>query len=201
MGKQERGIQTIQRVLDAALVCFTSRGVYAATIHELADESKVSIGSLYHHFGSRDRIALALYCRCQEQLWASVKAAVLEERDARTGIRRLVLAYLTWAADNRDAARFIHQVAHSEFVSRWQGELGASHERLLAPLLDWLANKVKSRELVELSPALFEVAILGPPSEFVRRWLSGTPELDLEQAVRILPDAVWRSVARKSELS
>jgi AcrR family transcriptional regulator len=197
MGKQERGIQTIQRVLDAALVCFTTRGVYAATIHELAEEANVSIGSLYHHFGSRDRIALALYCRCQEQLWANVVAAATEEREGRTGIKRLVRVYLTWAADNRDAARFIHQFAQSEFVRRWESELSAFHDRLLAPLFEWLAAKVKSRELVELSPPLFEVVVLGPASEFVRRWLSDAPGLDFEQAVRELPEAVWRSVARK----
>src|SRR5688500_3404047 len=115
MGKQERGIQTVQRVLDGALVCFTSRGVYAATIHELADEAKVSIGSLYHHFGSRDRIALALYCRCQEQLCAYVTAVATEEIVAQNGIKRLVRTYLTWAAENRDAARFVHQFAQSEF--------------------------------------------------------------------------------------
>jgi AcrR family transcriptional regulator len=196
MGKQERGIQTVQRVLDGALVCFTTRGVYAATIHELADEAKVSIGSLYHHFGSRDRIALALYCRCQEKLWQIVTAAATDEREARVGIQRLVRAYLRWSADHRDEARFVHQFAQSEFVGRWRNELGAFHDRLLAPLFGWLAARAKGGEIVELSPALLEVVVLGPPSEFVRRWLADVPGLELEHGLRELPDVVWRSVAR-----
>src|SRR5206468_1957574 len=74
MGKQQRGVETMERVLEAALACFTFRGLYDATIEDVAKRSGVSVGSIYHHFGSRDRIALVLYCRSMESLLGDVCA-------------------------------------------------------------------------------------------------------------------------------
>jgi AcrR family transcriptional regulator len=198
MGKQERGRQTVQRVLDAALVCFTSRGLYEATIHELADEAKVSIGSLYHHFGSRDRVAFALYCRCVELLWVTVAGSVVNQREARTGVQSLVRAYLGWVSQNRDAARFIYAAGQSELIAKWRDELDVFDQRLLRPILEWLAVHARSRSLVPMRPALFEVVVIGPIAEFARRWLFGVPGLDLDEALQVLPETVWRAVAQGS---
>ena len=49
-----------QEILQAALACFTEFGVEATTIEMIRDRSGASIGSLYHHFGNRERIIAAL---------------------------------------------------------------------------------------------------------------------------------------------
>ena len=43
---------------------------------------------------------------------------------------------------------------------------------------------------------LMEVVVVGPAAEFARRWLSGAPGLEMDAALKALPDAVWRSIAR-----
>ena len=48
-------------ILQAALACFTDFGVDATTIEMIRDRSGASIGSLYHHFGNKERIIGALY--------------------------------------------------------------------------------------------------------------------------------------------
>ena len=50
-----------QEILQAALACFTEFGVEATTIEMIRDRSGASIGSLYHHFGNRERIIAVLY--------------------------------------------------------------------------------------------------------------------------------------------
>ena len=50
-----------QEILQAALACFTEFGVEATTIEMIRDRSGASIGSVYHHFGNRERIIAALY--------------------------------------------------------------------------------------------------------------------------------------------
>jgi AcrR family transcriptional regulator len=192
--KQRRGQQTMERVLDAALECFTARGLYDATIEELARRARASVGSIYHHFGGRERIAVALYRRCMQSLLGAVWAGLARQRGARAGVEATVRAYLRWVAAHPDAARFIYAAAQTEFLARAGDELAAFKQRLVAPFLDWIRPHVARRAVAPLPPALYEIVIIGPPAEFARRWLAGVPGLRMPEALRVLPAAVWRAV-------
>jgi AcrR family transcriptional regulator len=194
MGKQQRGVETVERVLEAALFCFTSSGIYDATIEDIARRARVSIGSIYHHFASRDRIAFVLYCRWMESLLGAVSVAIARKRDARSGVRALVRAYLTWVGEHRQAARFIFAAGATELAEKWQTDLGPFKQRLLAPIFAWFKPHIDSGAVVLLPLALYEIVIIGPAAEFSRRWLSAPPGLNLAEATRILPETVWRSI-------
>ena len=36
--------------------------------------------------------------------------------------------------------------------------------------------------------------VIGPVAETSRRWLAGTPGIDLTQASRLLPERIWNSL-------
>lgn len=48
------------QILEAALECFASRGVHAATIDEIASAAGLSKGAVYHQFASKQELFLAL---------------------------------------------------------------------------------------------------------------------------------------------
>jgi AcrR family transcriptional regulator len=48
-------------ILAAALECFTRSGYEATRIEDIRSRSGASIGSIYHHFGSKERIAAVLH--------------------------------------------------------------------------------------------------------------------------------------------
>jgi AcrR family transcriptional regulator len=197
MTKQQRGLDTMARVLDAALDCFARTGVYATRIEDLAEKAQVSVGSLYHHFGGRERVAFLLYRRCMESLMGAISAAVLRKKTARDGVRALVRSYLEWVADNREAARYIYAAAsQAELLDSWKADMVEWKGDLVSPFVRWFQAHIDAGSIVDLPPALMEVVVVGPAAEFARRWLSGVPGLEMDAAVKALPDAVWRSVAR-----
>ena len=185
----------MDQVLTAALACFAEQGEYDSTIQELAARAQVSVGSIYHHFGSRDRIDYELYCRAMESLLLACQAALARRRTARTGVQAMVRAYLTWVVENPDAARFIYAAGQTKAVDKWRAELAELKHRLVAPIFAWAAPFIERGEIVALPPAFYEVLIIGPAAEFARRWLGGAPGLDVEGAMRVLPETVWRSIA------
>jgi AcrR family transcriptional regulator len=196
MTKQQRGLDTMARVLDAALDCFARTGVYATRIEDLAEKAKVSVGSLYHHFGGRERVAFLLYRRCMESLMGTIAAAVLPKKTARDGVRALVRSYLGWVAENREAARYIYAAAsQAELLEGWKADMTEFKGELVSPFVKWFQVHIDAGAIIALPPALMEVVVVGPPAEFARRWLSGVPGLQMEAAVKSLPDAVWRAVA------
>ncbi|MCB1628654.1 MAG: TetR/AcrR family transcriptional regulator, partial [Xanthomonadales bacterium] len=50
-----------QRLLDAALMAFNEAGIQGASIQAICRAAGASIGSAYHHYGSKLGLAEALY--------------------------------------------------------------------------------------------------------------------------------------------
>src|SRR6201993_1269137 len=67
-----RTAQTQRALLDAARDVFTSRGFSEASIADVVERAGSSVGSLYHHFGGKSELFLALW---QEHQLAHEQAA------------------------------------------------------------------------------------------------------------------------------
>src|SRR5438046_1582005 len=85
-----------EEILASALRCFGRNGYSNTTIEDIRRASGASIGSLYHHFGGKDRIAAALYVEGLAGYQSAFLAALLPHDDARAGIEAVVRGHLRW---------------------------------------------------------------------------------------------------------
>ncbi|WP_018546903.1 ScbR family autoregulator-binding transcription factor [Streptomyces sp. LaPpAH-108] len=60
MARQERGIRSRRSILEAAADVFGERGYEAASTNEILAKAGLTRGALYHHFPSKEAIAVAL---------------------------------------------------------------------------------------------------------------------------------------------
>src|SRR5690606_36814668 len=80
--KWARADATRQALLDAALEVFADRGYADAGIAETVERSGISVGSLYHHYGGKAGLYVALWevlSAEQEAAATQVVAAALKE--------------------------------------------------------------------------------------------------------------------------
>jgi AcrR family transcriptional regulator len=94
-------------VLEAALRCFTRQGLAATTIADVRRASRTSIGSIYHHFRSKEELASALYLQSLELYQEGLMAKLEHTRKAERGVRTLVEYHLEWVARHPARARFL----------------------------------------------------------------------------------------------
>jgi AcrR family transcriptional regulator len=99
-----RGLKSRERVLDAAEQIMASRGFEAATIACVVEESGIPLSSVYHYFGSKDGILLAVMERGADRFFAN-----LPDLTRRAGRPARHLARVTAAA-----ARTLEQ--HPDFL-------------------------------------------------------------------------------------
>ncbi|MFJ9869315.1 TetR/AcrR family transcriptional regulator [Streptomyces sp. NPDC101165] len=192
--KQQRGEATAEQLLDAALRVYAEAGDQGLTVGAVTKASGVSLGSLYHHFGSIDGLMNALLLRWLGRLLGELVKALEGTRTAHTGIRALVTAYLGFVQEHREAALLLHS-SYADRAGMADGRrLRDAQEARLSPLAAWAQTYIESGELAPLPPALLESLILGPVIGVSRRWLSGIDDVDLDEAAVILPDRIWRSV-------
>lgn len=127
---------TQRRILDAATEVFTSKGFTAATMADVVAGSGASIGSIYHHFGGKSELFLAIFEQTADAVDQRIEAAM---RQAGDGVddRRVfeihVRAYLEAVWENRRAVRVL---------SSWDTPAGfeiARRNRMKAAFRSWMA--------------------------------------------------------------
>src|SRR5438270_14067786 len=94
-------------ILDAALACFNERGVSGTTTDDVRQRAGASVGSIYHHFGSKEQLAAALHVEGARSYQGGFLEVLENQRSARAGIHAIVRHHLRWVADHPDLARFM----------------------------------------------------------------------------------------------
>jgi AcrR family transcriptional regulator len=97
---------TQQRILDAATEVFAERGFTAATMADIVDHSGASIGSIYHHFGGKKELFLAIFERLAAVIDRQIDAVADKsgELNGQLAFEANARAYLNAIWANRRAA-------------------------------------------------------------------------------------------------
>ncbi|MCP9340736.1 TetR/AcrR family transcriptional regulator [Stutzerimonas xanthomarina] len=183
-----------QEILQAALACFTEFGVEATTIEMIRDRSGASIGSLYHHFGNRERIIAALYLEGIGEYAARLEAGLIETLDAEACVRLFVTSYIDWVTENPNWARFVlhnrGRVEAGEMGERLR-EVNQAHGERVSAIL---RRHRDSGAFRRMPGDCFLAVVIGPCHDMARNWLAGRSRTALADCRELLADIAWASV-------
>lgn len=181
-------------ILEAALECYIEFGADAMSIEQIHQRSGASIGSIYHHFGSKQGIQAALYLDLIERYHQYVRASAREAADAEAFVRRVVIAHGSWTVAHPNWARYLIDMRRSEAVTSIRDELRQHNQQFFGELSTRAQQYVDAGLIRRLPLALYEPILLGPTQEFVRLLLSGRYDGDSNAALDMLADAAWRAL-------
>ncbi|GHA53190.1 TetR family transcriptional regulator [Streptomyces tendae] len=193
--KQHRGEVTSDLLLDAALRLYTESGEQGVTVTAVTRTSGVSLGSLYHHFGSLDGLLTALTERWTGRLLEQLVTALTSAGTAREGIRAVVGAYLAFVRDHPGAALLVHSPRADRRLMAHGQEVRDAQQPTVSAMAGWIQPRIDAGEIAPLPMPLLESLVLGPVVAVARRRLSGVRDVDLDEAARILPERIWRSIS------
>ena len=180
-------------VLEAALLCFTEQGVDATTIHDIQRRAKSSIGSLYHHFGSKEGIAEELFLDGISGLNTGMLRKIRRCHNAEEGVRAVVEYYCEWTTRHRALARYLHS-RDIDFSPSARKRLERIHREYIASVFRWFAPFLEAGEIRRLPVETYVPLISGPIQEYVRRWLSGHHAPGPRAVKALFADAAWHAV-------
>jgi AcrR family transcriptional regulator len=191
-----RTAATQRALLDAAREIFTSRGFSDASIAEVVERAGSSVGSLYHHFGGKSELFLALWQEHQLAHEQAASKAVAEARKAgitdpgelfAAGAR----AFLQGSWQRRDLALLFlsgdgppgFEVMQRQRGHEWVGQNDAllhlpdtPLDRLYASVLTSLIGE-GAREVAASANRRQAEKIIGAVIEYARRLMVGGPFL------------------------
>ena len=179
-------------ILDAALTCFVERGTVSATIDEIRDRSGASIGSIFHHYGTKEQLVGALFEEGLRRFHRGFVPAIVQRRSARAGIEAGVRYHIEWFVQNPDMGRFLLHMRQSELLT--PGTIRELNREQMSKILAWLRPFQEKGQVRKLAVSVLTSLWIGPAQEYCRQRLSGIATTPPERVTPLLADAAWRSL-------
>ena len=191
----------------AALDCFTAKGFSETSMADIQERSGASMGSIYHHFESKERLAAALYLEGLKGVHGAIRSVLAETEGAEKGIKGLVLAYIDWFVQHPDLGHYLFQGMGAQYLEVEGEKIREETAMLRRDLGGWLRPHIESGKIAALPTELYSPLMLGPTREFLQHWLvnrgrgnasSLASPTDLSEKSQVLAEAAWKGLASTS---
>lgn len=183
-----------QQILEAALDSFTAHGVEATTISDIRTRCGASVGSIYHHFGSKEDLAAALYVEGLRSYQEGFLHELRRHKQAESGIRAVVGYHLRWVSGNTSWARYLLYQREDSSITQAEGVIGAMNQSFVAAMMSWLQPHIEAGAVARLPQDLYQPVLVGPLHHFSRQWLAGRATSSMAEAQGVLAKVVWNAL-------
>ena len=188
-----------RKIILAALACFTEQGINETGINDICRRSKASVGSIYHHFGNKEKLARAVYLEGIRDYQMGLADVLARHDDAKEGVFAIIRYHLGWAKKNPEWTRFLFQKRHADFMGSTEKEFKEMNVDFARRIAAWFQKHVKTGALKLLPPDLYPCILLGPCQEFLHHYLATHTVTSLETAAREFGQAAWNALSAGNE--
>ncbi|MBM3557405.1 MAG: TetR/AcrR family transcriptional regulator [Alphaproteobacteria bacterium] len=164
---------TSERILEAALVEFDKKGYEAVTIAAIRRRARVSNGSFFHAFPSKEALADAVFIASLDAYHRALTGVVSRDTKPAAGVAALVRTHVSWVIGNKAKARFMFLQGSSAKTTSLRSAQSAANENFRRGLASWYQPHIRRGGLHPLPPEVLVSQIIGPVQMFCRAWLSG----------------------------
>ena len=184
-----------ERILKAALELFVKQGYFNTNVPDISKRSNCSVGSIYHHFINKEEIANQLY-KEGISLFREALSATLNKSDSlEKNLKRIIVAFLTFAEDHNEYSRYLWLSRHSEFL---QDEIASptsvGFDKLGRQLTRIIKGAIRNCEIAPTSAELIWNIVFGLPISFTRDWLDGYTRNTPKQIAPELSERCWQAL-------
>lgn len=183
------------RILDTAADLLDKSGRDRFTLFALSLDSGVSNGSIYHHFGSKEGVVVAVVRRTLVQYQRDVLKTLSGHRgDAEAGIHAVVAHHLAWSEAHRREARLL--LNEQDLVTGGPHTIQEATKTFLAQIQLWLDAHADADRMPRADAATALAVVVAPAQDMVVRWVRGSTETAPTAHADRLGAAAWAAVCR-----
>ncbi|MCL4546753.1 MAG: TetR/AcrR family transcriptional regulator [Deltaproteobacteria bacterium] len=165
---EERSALTREEILKKAMKLFVARGYYNTSIRDIAKESKMSTGAIYHHFESKEEIAIELFDKTVLFLSNLFNKIINSEDTTKNKIKELVFNLLKMAQDDKIVLEYALNVKHKEIIKGGKPICSSGPFKIL---LTFLKNEMEKGNIKKMDTYISTVCLTGIPVRLIQiKW-------------------------------
>lgn len=183
--------QTRDIILSTALLLFTERGYFATSIHDIRRLAGISIGSIYHHFGSKESIARAIYDEQFSRMSTVMEEAAAPHKTTEGKCRAIIAALFTLSEIDPLTMHFVLHARHREFLP---DVLPICSTRPFEIMKEIIIAGIASGEIRQLDPVVASATVFGGAIRLLHLALDGVLPRPIGSYLEEISEAGWRGV-------
>ncbi|WP_410581497.1 TetR/AcrR family transcriptional regulator [Amycolatopsis sp. lyj-108] len=191
-------LNTRDRVRQAAVKLFATKGFHGTGIRDLAQEAELSSASLYHYMGTKEDLLVTIMNESLRRLLDAAEQATAGLADPVSRLGSLVALHVLAHAIQPDDTRVVDNEVHALTPGARAGVVGLrdAYERLWA---DAIEDGVAAGVFRTDQPSVTRLALVEMCSG-VARWYSPSGPLTLDQLAAHYAELALRALACERRL-
>lgn len=165
---EERSALTREEILKKAMKLFVVKGYHNTSIRDIAEESKMSTGAIYHHFKSKEEIAVELFNRTVSFLSNLFNKIINSDDTIENKIKKLVFNLLKMAKDDKAVLEYALNVKHKEII---KGGKPICSSEPFGTLRTFLKDEMYKGNIRKMDTYIAAVCLTGIPVRLIQiKW-------------------------------
>lgn len=185
-----------EAILRAGFEIIDREGFEASTVAAICKAARVSNGSFFHFFATKNALAAELFLTALRHYHSAMANALAEDSNGVEGVTALVETHLEWVVREHFAARFIFERSRAEWMAHIREAQHAENASFASAIEHWRSPRIAEGVLHDLPPGVFLAQLIGPAQIICRAWLSGREAGDPRAHKQILIDCSIRALVR-----
>jgi len=190
-----RSVTRKKEIIQAALKCFSELGYTETSMSDICVQAKASTGSVYHHYKSKEQLAVAVYLDGISEYQAGMIKNLEKEQEASRGINSIIRYHIIWIVRNPEWSQFLFQKRHYSFLEGADEQLNILNKNFFQKIMNWFSQHIEKETVKHLPLDIIIAIVMGPCQEYARLYLSGKTCSKIERAVCDLSSAAWKALS------
>ncbi|MGE4579736.1 MAG: TetR/AcrR family transcriptional regulator [Desulfuromonadales bacterium] len=179
-------------ILDTALGLFSRNGYFNTSVQDIRKEADISIGSIYHHFASKEAIAKAIHHDLLTQMEEAMRNILAAHTSAYERCRAAVALLFSMADSQPAAMEFILNARHRDFMSDGVPICSSSPFALMKQMVQ---EGMDNGEIAIMDPIVAVTSLFGGPMRMVYLYLDGLIQDKVSGYFEPVWQCSWKSVS------
>lgn len=181
-----------KQILTVALRLFSERGYFNTSVHDIQKQAKVSIGSIYHHFGNKEAIAKAIFTHIENSMNDVISAIMATHSTAHDRCKAVITYLFNITEQQPDTMHYMLYAKHQEFMPE---EKPVCSSRPFTLMKNIVIKGIEDGTIRNIDPNVAAVTIFGGAIRLIFLRLDNALENPLPTYLEDCWDCAWRGVA------
>jgi AcrR family transcriptional regulator len=180
---KKRNEDTEKKLVEACINLFSSKGFKGTSIRDIAEAMGMSIQNIYHYFGSKEGLRVAILKHSFEPLFDRMKRVSDSEMDPLERFKLLVRTHIIAAEERRKETFIFFHFMNEEYASNEAAALDRDFQRKILDLYLKEVHSLKSSGyLPGRSPSIVAFNTIAVVNWFTK-WYKPDGPLSLEEVI------------------
>ena len=184
--------KTRELILSTALLLFADRGYFATSVQDIRRSAGISIGSIYHHFDSKEAIARALYDGLLSRITTVSQDAAGMDTATKDKCRAIIAALFAFSESDPLTMHFVLHARHREFLPE---ALPICSTRPFELMREVINVGIASGEVRQLDPIVASAVLFGGAIRIIHLALDGVLPRPIATYLEEIVETGWRGIA------